>query len=125
MKTLLAIAFLALSSFALADDVNVGWTPNAETNIDHYRIEWGSQPDTFDQSADVPFDQIKTDINGEKLVFTTLDLPKDSITYIRVIAANDQGLESLPSEILIYGPPAKPAFPVLIRINADGSVEVL
>lgn len=124
MKTLLALALILISTLVNAAEIKIGWRPNSEPDIDHYILHWGDAPGNYTNHVNVPPDTVQ-DIEGAPMVVAPLDVDPALVTYIAVTAVNTYGLESLPSDELVYGPPARPSLPVVLIIGTDGSVTVI
>lgn len=126
IHSIFALAML-FSMTLCADEVNVGWKPNPESeNIKKYTLQWGEQSGVYTESLDVAPDSTVVDTNGETLVKGTIDLAIGKTYYIVATATNTSDLTSLPSEELVYAflRPTQVALPVVIRLNADGTWEI-
>lgn len=126
IHSIFALAML-IAATACATDVNVAWDPNPETdNVTKYTVHWGDTPGVYTSKIDVaPAETV--DVSGKPMVKATLDLAPGATYYIAVTATNAAGLESLPSNELEHTllRPAQVALPVVIRLNADGTWEIV
>ncbi len=126
IHSIFALAMLIAATLC-ATDVNVAWDPNPETdNVVKYTVHWGDTPGVYTGKIDVaPAETVGVD--GKPMVKATLDLAPGATYYIAVTAMNAAGLESLPSKELEHTllRPAQVALPVVIRLNADGTWEII
>lgn len=136
IKKLFLILFLALVGIragavepAPATEINVTvmWDNNKETDIAKYRVYYGEQSGNYDTILDVdPSEQLVE--NGVSYPFKTIMMPLGIKFYFAVTAVNEADLESMPSVEVSYTTPSAPEapkFPIIIRIHADGTIEVL
>ncbi len=125
IHSIFALAML-IAATACATDVNVAWDPNPETDITKYTVHWGNAPGVYTSKIDVvPAETVN--VSSKPMVHATLDLAPGETYYIAVTATNAAGLESLPSNELEHTllRPAQVALPVVIRLNADGTWEII
>lgn len=103
------------------------WDQNPEPDIASYSFFIGLASGEYGEPRTV----LPTDLyewEGVSHPSIMMDLDVETSYFAVVTAKNTAGLESLPSDELIFDTPSrpsKPAFPVIIRINADGSAEIL
>jgi len=118
---------MLIAATACATDVNVAWDPNPETdNVVKYTVHWGDTSGVYTSKIDVvPAETVN--VSSKPMVHATLDLAPGETYYIAVTAMNAAGLESLPSKELEYSllRPMQVALPVVIRLNADGTWEII
>jgi hypothetical protein len=83
-------------------------TPKPPTTIPNYKLIWGNSESTMTESTLV------------QATTTTIGLPDGALYYAAVIAVDDRGVESLPSDTLIFrlgkpGRPNKPRIKIVIQ----------
>jgi len=112
-----------LSHGALADIVSLAWDANAESDVAGYRVYYGNSPGVYSKSLDV----------GNVTTATIKNLTQAATYYIATTAYNSSGVESLPSEEIVYtnqlptvalttpGSGAQFSAPANITLSADAS----
>jgi hypothetical protein len=88
--------------------VTFEWDPNPEPDVHNYKLIWGNSESTMTESTLV------------QATTTTIGLPDGALYYAAVIAVDDRGVESLPSDTLIFrlgkpGRPNKPRIKIVIQ----------
>jgi len=108
------IAVFLIVMPAYGAHVTVGWDHNAEPNLDHYVVYWGTSPGIYsDNSEDIPNDTTSYKITG---------LAASETNYFAVTAVDDQGNESGYSNEVSYTGSALILTNLTIR-GADSVVE--
>jgi len=98
----LVILFISLSH-VIGGSVNLRWEPNPEPNVVGYRVHRGTSSTTYDWFTDVGL-ATQTSID---------DLVPGETYYFVVTAWNDGGLESGPSNEVLYSVPGDAPTPLL------------
>lgn len=108
-KLFLTILFLLVSVFCYAREVTLTWDANAEPDMDHYVVHWGTTSGAYD-----------LDVSTEGLETThTVHIPDEGVYYFVVTAVDIVGLESdysnevsteglTPPDDYLYLPPVDP-----------------
>jgi len=119
LRKLTAISLIWLAGLAtIAADatfnsVTLGWTANTEADLAGYRLYFTKNPDELTHVKPV-----------ELVTQTTVELPSPGTWYFVLTAKNQAGLESLPSEMVIYATPTGPAKPGTLRVASAVATQV-
>lgn len=122
MKTLFALSLLAFAMLVPAvsqaqtnvvnsDTVNLAWNPNTESDIAGYRLYFTQNTNGWTHAKNL----------GE-VTTTQVQLPAQGKWYFQLIAINDAGIESLPSNTVEYTTPTGPAKPASFRFVSASAV---
>ena len=93
--------------------VTLAWDANPEPDIAGYRMHFGTVAGTYPNMVDVG-----------NLVESPLQLPAGGTYYAVVTAYNTAGLESLPSNEVVFSTTA-PGAPTGLKIKVTVTVEIL
>lgn len=129
MKFILSLfALLVLAAACVADDVILMWNRNAETNLTHYTVYYGQDPEALTDTLAVPLDSVIQYENGTYPTAIVRDLAPGK-WYFYVTATNEFNLESLPSTMIdktiIPENPEQIPWIATIRINPDGTLTII
>jgi fibronectin type 3 domain-containing protein len=113
MAGVIVAMLCSIASSSSGATVSLAWDPNGEPDVTGYRVHRGSSPGVYSQSIDV----------GKTTTATLNDLTPGATYYMATTAYNSAGLESLPSNEVVYTAPAAPNQPPSVNLTgpANGS----
>jgi Fibronectin type III domain len=97
MAVLSIVVFGLPLSLLAAKNVTLAWNPSEQTNVVGYSVYYGTASHRYTEKLSVPI---------RKAVIS--DLVENKTYYFAVTASNDLGLESSPSDEVIYSVPPAP-----------------
>lgn len=96
------------------DTVTLGWDPNTESNLGGYKLYYSQSTNLWSHLKPVAAPSTQT----------TVQLTGQGTWYFVLTATNTAGIESLPSNIVVYSTPASPLQPSRLRILSAISTRV-
>jgi hypothetical protein len=114
---------VTLSRGAVAETVSIAWDANVETDVAGYRVYYGNSPGAYSKTVDV----------GNTTTATLQNLTPGATYYLATTAYNTSGVESLPSDEVVYtnqlpsvaltapGNGAQFTAPAIITVTADAA----
>ncbi len=87
-----------------ANKIHLAWQAGTESDLDHYRVEWGKTSNTYLYSSD----------SGKRPYFTISNLTGGQICFIAIVAVDQSGNESIYTEFSVTTPAGDKTAPAAV-----------